>query len=490
MNPVIVIPTYVGEVQKFPNFHVVATYDHSTPLNHQGELNRCLASICDRGITAPVFILVVSEEGYEREAAAKVRETVAMFDQDLQITVIDDEMLGIFYLRAEALGFSTLRDTIGLTGYGAIRNLGFVAAAVGGYTECIFIDDDEVIEDDFFMEKALYGLGKLTPKGVPILVKTGFFLDSKGSWRSPEKKKWYDRYWQQGLLFNEWITSAMRGIRLSRSNTLYGGLCAIHREAFRRIAFDPWIPRGEDLDYLLNVRMYGGDVWFDNRWLIRHLPPVNRNESQRFRQDIFRWIYEQRKLEYAHSQIDLIPIQPNTLDPYPGPFLERSISMRVFLTAILRSIGRPRDRRGYYRAAMAARREGKAYAESFCMRYYEFQRGWPQLISVFESDPLTRTLLTGAPLSASTGSTDSTSSAASVASAALEELEELETTFPDEQPYTTAQDTYRREKASRFIRSLNPRTQGTHSRGAHSRSAHPQDAYPQGAHSRDDYSED
>ncbi|MDR2492157.1 MAG: hypothetical protein LBD25_01665 [Coriobacteriales bacterium] len=399
MNPVIIIPTYVGSSRKRPSYNVVATYDHVTPLNHQGELLRCLASLRTARIDIPIFVLVAAEPGIEHDAADKIHETAASFAQDLMITVIDDDVLAQFYTRADILGFGAIKEGVSLTGYSAIRNLGLIVAAAGGFTECIFIDDDEVVEDPAFLEKAVYGLGKLTQKGVPVLVKSGYFTDRKGNWKSTQKNHWYDRYWHQGDMFNAWITKAMGSTRLSRSNGFYGGLCAIHREAYRRISFDPWIPRGEDLDYLLNVRMYGGDVWFDNQWSISHLPPANRNESQRFRQDIYRWIYEHRKLEYAKSQIDLLPIQPHSLDPYPGPFLEHSVTRRVFLTALLRVLGRPRDRKGYFKAAMAAQREAKSYAEVFCSKYYEFQIGWPQVVATLENDGIIRNILAYEPTS-------------------------------------------------------------------------------------------
>jgi hypothetical protein len=303
-----------------------------------------------------------------------------------------------FYQRIDTLGLGSIKEGVSLTGYGAIRNLGLLIAASGGYSECIFIDDDEVVGDPDFIENATYGLGKLTKKGVPILVKSGFFGDKKGNWKSSQKNAWYNHFWRQGELFNEWITAAMGGVRLSRSNGFYGGLCAIHREAYKRVSFDPWIPRGEDLDYLLNVRMYGGDVWFDNQWSIKHVPPVNRDEAQRFRQNIYRWIYEHRKLEYSKSQIDLIQIQPHSLDPYPGPFLEHSITKRVFITALLRMIGRAKDRKGYFKAAVTAQREAKAYAETFCPRYYEFQIGWSTVVSALESDPIACSILMGEPV--------------------------------------------------------------------------------------------
>jgi GT2 family glycosyltransferase len=314
----------------------------------------------------------------------------------LNIRVVDQALLQLIYTRMDLLGFGSIKEGIALEGYGAMRNLGLIVAAASGAPACIFIDDDEVVTSPDFLEEAMYGMGKLTKKGIPVLVKTGFFTDRAGNWKSKQKPAWYNRFWPQGELFNKWIDGAMQGARLSQSNGLYGGLCAIHREAFRRVSFDPWIPRGEDLDYLLNLRMYGGGVWFDNQWSVIHLPPKTRDESQRFRQDIYRWIYEHNKLEFAKSQIDLLPIQPRSLDPYPGPFLEHSVGRRVFLTALLRTIGRSSYRHGYFRAALAARREARAYAEIYCPRYYEFQAGWPQLIATFEVDRTICDIITGA----------------------------------------------------------------------------------------------
>lgn len=69
------------------------------------------------------------------------------------------------------------------------------------------------------------------------------------------------------------MKKALSGTRISRSNYVCGGLMALHARAFTRVAFDPFITRGEDLDYLFNMRMFGYDVWFDNEWTVRHLPP-------------------------------------------------------------------------------------------------------------------------------------------------------------------------------------------------------------------------
>lgn len=233
----------------------------------------------------------------------------------------------------------------------------------------------------------MYGLGKLTRKGIPILAKTGYYINDQGSYLSKWEDVWYNRFWQQGAAFNQWITTAMKGPRLSRSNHVCGGCLAVHKEAFRRLAFDPWISRGEDLDYMLNLRMYGSDIWFDNKWKLRHLPPESASEGDRFRQDIFRWIYEYRKLEYSRALIDLQQVKAESLEPYPGPFLEPGLARRIALTALLRSFARD-DKKAYRRAAKAARKEAQVFAERNCAKYFSFQYTWPELIARVEGDQM------------------------------------------------------------------------------------------------------
>lgn len=137
--------------------------------------------------------------------------------------------------------------------------------------------------------------------------------------------------------------------------------------------------RGEDLDYMLNLRMYGSDVWFDNQLVVRHLPPEIPSEGVRFRQDIYRWLYEYRKLEYSRTQIDLLQIRAQDLKPYPGIFLDKDIEKRILWTARMRSLGRP-DKKEYRAAAKIATGEASIFAQRNCKNYFEFQRIWPKFM--------------------------------------------------------------------------------------------------------------
>ncbi|NTU88919.1 MAG: hypothetical protein HGA54_03300 [Actinobacteria bacterium] len=384
MNPVMVIPTYWSGKKYEEPTEVLSSYDHMTALNSEGELPRCLKSLIDVNGMCRIVVLVVSEVGIEDLAADRVRSIVADFPE-LDILVIGSREMALMHARLEELGLAEFRDAVMLSGYGSVRNVGFIVAAILGHTEVVFIDDDEIVTDKDFLIKALYGLGKLTKRGIPVLAKTGYFLDRRGSWEAHEQKHWYDIFWKQGAAFNKWIRQAMEGPRLTPANSACGGCMAIHYEAFKRVSFDPWIARGEDLDYLINMRMYGFDIWFDNTWSLRHLPPASPSEAFRFKQDIFRWIYEHRKIEYSRTQIDLLPIKASSLYPYPGPFLEPSIISRVYFTALLRSIARS-EHKGYFHAATNAHKEASEYAERNCSRYFRFQYRWPELITNIEND--------------------------------------------------------------------------------------------------------
>lgn len=391
MNPAIIIPTFHQAAADRDKSLAESIYDHPTPLDAPGTLERCLESLQKVQGLGQIIITVSYNEAVE-----KVKGIVDRFPQ-MHTLVISESEAAIVQQRLEQLGFGDTADKIGVHGYSAVRNLGLVISNILGFDSVVFLDDDEVVEDPEFLIKAMYGLGKLTRREIPILAKSGYYLNAKGSFLSMSQNKWYNHYWQQGSAFNNWITKAMSGPRLSRSNHVCGGCLSLHKQAYMRVPFDPWIPRGEDLDYLINLRMYGSDVWFDNQWYLVHLPPQERHEGHRFRKDIFRWIYEYYKIEFSQSQIDLLQIKPSSLEPYPGPFLERGLEKRIKRTALLRSLARP-DRAAYRKAAHVATNEAIEYAQKYCDRYFEFQRIWMQIMAQTENDKVLQQALIEAAL--------------------------------------------------------------------------------------------
>ena len=182
-------------------------------MSASGELPRCLESLrCVRGL-GHIIVLVIAEPAIENKAASKIRAVAEQFP-DLNIAVVGSPEMALVRQRMEQLNIG-LRNEVGLAGYGAMRNLGLLLAGALDFDSVVFVDDDVVIDDPAFLEKAMYGLGKLTRSGVPILAKSGFYLNKEGEYLSSRSTKWYNRYWDQATAFNKWISKAMKGPRLS-----------------------------------------------------------------------------------------------------------------------------------------------------------------------------------------------------------------------------------------------------------------------------------
>ncbi len=391
MNPAIIIPTYVRARAASLDAGVLQTYDHATPLGARGELGRCLDSLQNVLGVGQIVVLVACADDIAERAESQVHAICRQFPT-LHTAVFGRAENELVQQRMSQLGLGTMYDEVGLGSYGAIKNFGLVVAHVLGFDSVVFIDDDEIIDDPDFLVKAMYGLGKMTRNGVPILAKSGYYLNSQGSYKSSRKSSWADRNWPQTELFNEWIERAMAGKRLSRSNHTCGGCLALSEEAYKRVAFDPYISRGEDLDYLLNLRMYGSDMWFDNQLYLRHNPPRTGNRALRFRQDVYRWTYEYRKMEFSRTQIDLLQLKPSSLEPYPGPFLDASVIKRLKKTARSRMLTES-DKSSYGEALRAANGEADVYAQNQCGRYFQLQFVWPETMLQLKGDAILRAAL-------------------------------------------------------------------------------------------------
>jgi hypothetical protein len=119
--------------------------------------------------------------------------------------------------------------------------------------------------------------------------------------------------------------------RLVSSPLLLGGNLVLHSSLFQSIPFDPFIPRGEDTDYLINAYRWGFSIFFDPKLRIRHLHPERTTTfyNEELRGDIERFLYEREKVKEG---FDL------DLDPYPGYFLRGTLPLKAFLSSFFLSL--------------------------------------------------------------------------------------------------------------------------------------------------------
>lgn len=399
MDPVVVIPTFWtrrrGGRGRVGLDEQAAIYDHPIPLDEiEPSLGPCLQSLRQvKGLGRVLVIVAVTDESIAHSAEDRVRDIVSDFPE-IDAFVFGPAEMGSLHRRLEQLEFADLIEGITLTGYGAVRNAGLIAAAVLGHDSVVFLDDDEIVTSPDFLETALYGLGARLQDGTPMIAKSGYYVDRDGRWQRFEKPHWADTFWRQEDAFNKALDVVMKPPRIQRAKVAFGGIMALHRDMFCAVSFDPWVTRGEDIDYVINTRMHGGDVFIDDQWNVVHLPPEPVSEALRFRQDVYRFVYEHRKIEFAKSQVDLRQVTPKSMAPYPGEFIDSSVGWRAFVTGMLRAIARP-ERARYFNAALHSVREASDYARENCQNYFEFQRRWPLLMERIWGDVALASLFTG-----------------------------------------------------------------------------------------------
>jgi glycosyltransferase involved in cell wall biosynthesis len=369
-------------------------YDHPTPVDQDGPLPDLLHSLEEVRFGGKVAVLVsTTEQASEHEAEDHVRDILDEFP-GLDTLVFGPAELGSLHRRLEQLEFADTIPGITLTGYGAVRNVGLVVAAVLGCPAVVFLDDDEVITDPEFFRIGTEGLGQRFPDGEPILAKSGYYVDKSGRYQMHSDPHWADMFWRQDDAYNEALAIVDAPPRLRRSSVAFGGCLALHRDMYSNVSFDPWVVRGEDMDYVINARMHGADVFLDGEWKVLHQPPHPPSEAIALRQDVYRFIYEHRKLEFAKSQVDLRQVTAESMRPYPGEFIGGSVVWRATVTALLHTLG-GKEAGSYMKVARAALKNASDYARKHCDDYFAFQRRWPLLMERIWEDVALKPLFTG-----------------------------------------------------------------------------------------------
>jgi len=363
-----------------------AFYTHPTPLDEENPpLLRMLESLRRVRDLGRIAILVyAANSSLEVRADERVRELVRDFE-DLDIFVVGPSERGSLYRRLEQLDMGFLVPALKQPGYGSARNLGLIAAAAMNADVAVMLDDNEVIENANFLETALYGMGETFEDGTPLLGKTGYCVDERGRWECEVTEDFTDIFWPRASTFNDAMRRMLKAPRLQQARMACGGIMALHHDLYTRVAFDPWIRRGEDTDYVINARMHGYSIFSDDEWSIVKPTRAVSEHALLFKQDAERFVYKHRKIEFTKSQVDLRQVDPKALNPFPGTFIDSGIGWRAFATGCLKLI-KSKDRIGYFNAGRTALTSAAKYAAENCANYCTFQRAWAQLMAVVGED--------------------------------------------------------------------------------------------------------
>ncbi len=370
-----VVPTYWTFEQENLSLEKVS-YDHPTSLDAQGTLARLLRSLTV--IEAPPFAVVVitATTAPELEAAAerKVETIISPFKGRLPIAQFAGTDLQLLRNSLASRGMAK-EMTLSLQGYGNVRNIQLLVACMLEVPVVVGLDDDEIVTDPAFLKKALEFVGR-SIEGKFVGGVGGFYLNESGEKLPPRERESTGRGSSLFARKVEIMNAAVEELerkpgRLVETNFVYGGNMVIHQELFGNVPFDPFIPRGEDIDYLINTRLAGYHFFFDKELSVVHLPPPTSNQ---LREDVIRFIYEREKLKRAGEMSGFTPLTAESLAPYPGAFLGDELEKEAL--AALREQGFPTELVG----------QAQRYAREMVPRFYEFWRGWPRLVQAVGDD--------------------------------------------------------------------------------------------------------
>lgn len=340
MKATIVIPTYWrGPVAEDPECTLESdfTYDHATPLDAEGTLGRALASLSVLKSDHEFAVAVVATSTRRELTQAvelKARSIVAQYDYNFPLVLVGPDEMVAWRRRLAEAGYPQYDDFLSLEGYANVRNICLLAAMMTGADVAILFDDDQVYEDPQFLDKALEFVGREI-EGKFIGGVAGTYIQENGEPYLPHEKTEWQRQWGKFFSMNEMLKLMEKPPRLKKTPVVFGGNMVIHRSIFETVPFDPQVPRGEDIDYLMNARFFGHDFMFDNELLIKHLPPPKcAPEWHRLRLDIIRFAREKAKLESQRQGNGIYPVKAEDFDPYPGRFLKDGLHDLVFRTSM------------------------------------------------------------------------------------------------------------------------------------------------------------
>ncbi|MCD4795753.1 MAG: cyclic nucleotide-binding domain-containing protein [Candidatus Cloacimonetes bacterium] len=384
MRTYMVIPTYWsgpnGEWEEGD-----AVYDHATPLNEDGTLLRTLKSIDI--LDDKHFTLILLAAATNDKYVKPMEEKLAKMLQSINIPVDTLVFTNTHLNKLKKIMYKDLKlpNMLDLKGYSNIRNLCIFLPYILDGEVAILIDDDEVFEDPKFVTKAKEFIGRRF-YGNTIDGVAGYYLNEDNEYYDKVNiQPWmtyWDRFGGKREAFDMIIGSEPR---LKKTPFAFGGAMVIHRNLMRIVPFDPKTTRGEDTDYVINSRMFGFNFFLDNKLAIKHLPPPkNHPVWKRFREDIYRFLYDKSKFDNQKFHLNLHKILPEDFDPYPGEFMKPDLGDKIFKTNIILALNYLADNdvescKETIKNIYLAKYEAIPHYDTF-ETYLEFQKNWRKLL--------------------------------------------------------------------------------------------------------------
>lgn len=388
-----VIPSYWGRKKDEEWRKTDTVYDHPTPLDKDGTLGRLLKSLSileNKDFT--LFIIGVSTaQDIQEDVESKISSILKETGPQVKPLLFSYSHLAKIHQYLTDKDKEEFKPLLQLNGYSNVRNLCVFLPHLLGSDIAVLIDDDEIIEDPRFMDKAREFIGQ-EKDGDKILAVAGYYINPDNDFLINKEIEPWMTYWNKIDCMNRAFKKIVgKDPRLKETPFVFGGNMVVHRDLFTVVPFDPSITRGEDIDFLINTRMFGFKFFLDNQLSIKHdAPPKTHPIWQRFRGDILRFVFEKSKLGTQESLPDMMRIKAEDLDPYPGEFLKEDLEERILQSNIMMSIEylREGDKDGALECLVNIHlaKSKSLPPENPFQNLLQFQKTWKDMMEYFASE--------------------------------------------------------------------------------------------------------
>ncbi len=376
----VVIPTYWTSTNAIIKHGTPdAIYDHPTPLESDGTLPRLLDSLKHTDLpgdsTTIIVIVAVTHKTLEQDAEEKTKEIISNYKDCFDIKQFFPSTLKKMYVTKENIG-----QLLSLYGYSNVRNAGLAAGQILKSDIIIFLDDDTIVNDQRYFRKVQKHVGKTI--GSKLLGGVaGYYTNEWGNYYlRVDPEAWWKLCWPKEKKMNESFKVINSMHRLTETTFAFGGNMVLHWKMFERVPFDPYITRGEDMDLLVNAKMFGFKFMLDTKLRVLHLPGEGKRLWSEMRQDLRRFVYMREKMLSQKSVKDIEHVSIDSLKPYPGFFLGFGACFKFVTSSVLNSFHSllRRDIENFSEFSRNIReiRSAVRFAKKHSLNYFKFQKKW------------------------------------------------------------------------------------------------------------------
>jgi hypothetical protein len=334
MKTLIAIPTYWSTENYGLQGQKIPVYDHTTPINTHGTFTKTLESLKNLKDTDFEVVIIASAVSVRAEKAMieKLKIELSQFARKNRIKIyllspIELEKIRKVIQKEYDNKYDVFLD---IKGYSRVRNLSLMAALILNADILISIDDDDCITDTHFLSKAREFIGT-DFNGKTVDGIAGYYVYENNRIHIIYDKSRWRSVWNQASLLNKAFDMFInRGPRLKEAHLMLGGCSVLHKNLFSKVPYDNRIPRGEDMDYITNAKMFGFTIFFDRKLFIKHEPsPVRYPLWKTHRTDINRFIFQREKHRKQRAQKNIHKVTMKELTPYTSAFIGKGLDRKI-----------------------------------------------------------------------------------------------------------------------------------------------------------------